>query len=93
MKIQLFEKNSSVKNSTVYLGYLILKRISKSKGEKKLSIFQITKMIKEISPSCDAKQVIYALILLYAMGLVEFQKPYIKALGSDNSYKENVVFN
>lgn len=77
MKIKLFEKNSLVKNSSIYLGYMILKRISVKKKSNKLSIFQITKMMKELNPTCNAKQVVYALMFLYATDLIEFQKPFI----------------
>ncbi|MFA6446557.1 MAG: hypothetical protein WCW14_04915, partial [Candidatus Paceibacterota bacterium] len=61
MNIKLFEKNNLVRNSSIYLGYLILKKISSNKQRKEMSIFQITKMMKDLNPTCNAKQVIYAL--------------------------------
>lgn len=78
MKIKLFEKNSLVKNSSIYLGYLILKKISSNKKKKELSIFQVTKMMKELNPTCNAKQIIYALMFLHSADLVDFQKPFVK---------------
>lgn len=77
MQIQLFEKNSYITNSSVYLGYLILKKIIKSKSDRKVSIFKVVKMVSDLNPTCNAKQVIFALMFLYVAGLIEFNSPYI----------------
>ena len=78
MKIKLFEKNSPVRNSSIYLGYLILKKMSASRGKKELSMFQVTRMIKDLNPTCNAKQIIFALMFLHAADLIEFQKPFVR---------------
>lgn len=78
MNIKLFEKNSFVKNSSIYLGYLILKKITNKRGNKELSIFDVTKMIKEVNPTCNAKQIIYALMFLHVIDTIDFQKPLVK---------------
>lgn len=34
--------------------------------------------MKELNPTCNAKQVIYALMFLYSADLIDFQKPFVK---------------
>lgn len=78
MKIRLFNKSSSIQNSAVYIAYLILKKSGIREAGKQISIFKLLGVIKNIEPGCNAKQFMYALMLLFLMGIVEFDKPYVR---------------
>jgi len=77
MKVKLFNKSSSVQNSTIYIAYLILKKVGAKEVGKRVSIFKLLRVIKNIAPDCNAKQFMYALMILFIMGIAEFNKPYI----------------
>lgn len=78
MEIKLFEKNSCAVNSPIYISYIILKSLKKKPDGSKVSIFKILRLVKEINPSCNAKQFFYALIFLHLTGVINFTEPYIE---------------
>ena len=78
MQIKLFEKNSNIQNSTIYIAYLMLKKAQSSKNKERLSIFKLLGIVRSIEPDCNAKQFMYGLMLLNLLGIVKFNKPYIE---------------
>ena len=71
----LISKDEKIKKSYVYIGYLILKHLSKNK-KNKISIFDISSNIQKHT-QINSKQFIYSLTFLYSTGLIDFQEPYI----------------
>ncbi|MFZ3301093.1 MAG: ABC-three component system middle component 6 [Microgenomates group bacterium] len=77
MKVTTFDKNIPIKNSIPYIGYMMLKQFTKSENGK-ISFYKLVKVLKKIDPRCNSKQFMFALIFLYSLGMIEFNKPYIE---------------
>ena len=71
----LISKDENIKNSIVYIGYIILKELS-SKEDKKMSIYDIATLLKK-NNLLNSEQLNYSLMFLYAADIVDFQEPYI----------------
>ncbi|MEI6296495.1 MAG: hypothetical protein WCO84_02495 [bacterium] len=72
----MISKDEKIKTSSPYLGFLILKKISKAK-EQKLMLDEIFVNLKQELGTINHRQVIFSLIFLYQAGIVEFAEPYI----------------
>lgn len=70
----LVSPEQSVRLSTVYTGYIILKFL---KNRERMTIFDIYSLIKKQNQNFHFKNAIQSLIFLYLNGLVEFNSPYI----------------
>ncbi len=78
MNIKFFEKESSVTSSTVYLAYLIMKKIdSKREYREKMSLFKLIKLFKTNNQNYHPNQFMFALMFLYMCGIIDFSEPYI----------------
>ena len=75
--MSLISKDENIKQSVVYMGYLILKEISLHK-DKKVSIYDIASALKK-QKLLDNTQMIYSLMFLYSTGIIDFQEPYVYA--------------
>lgn len=69
----LISKDENIKNSIVYIGYLILKELEKN---KQVSIFNITKMLKKTN-NINYRQLTFSLLFLYSSGIINFEGVYI----------------
>jgi len=73
--MNLISKDENIKNSIVYIGYIILKELSLRK-EGKMSIYDIAGLLKK-EKLLNSEQLNYSLMFLYATDIVDFQEPYI----------------
>lgn len=74
--LMLINKDEKIKNSPIYIGYLILKQLKRSK-EEKLIIHDIIENIKQNLGVVHYRQLIFSLIFLYESGIIDFAEPYI----------------
>lgn len=73
--MSLISKDEQIRQSIVYIGYLILKELSVRK-ERKISIYDIADLLKKES-LLNGEQLHYSLMFLYAAGIIDFEEPYI----------------
>lgn len=73
----LISKDENIKNSIVYLGYLVLKELSVKK-DKKMSIYDVANVLKKHSV-LNSNQLTYSLMFLHAADIIDFNEPYIYA--------------
>jgi hypothetical protein len=78
-KKRLIHTDENTRKSSVYIGYLILKMIKKSKDQKVIFL-DLIKLLKKDLKIIQYRQVIFALSFLYSLGLIDFSEPYIYAL-------------
>ena len=71
----LISKDEEIKSSMVNLGYLILKKL-KGKKDDKISIFEVAETLKKHG-LVHSRQLMFALMFLYSLGIVDFKAPYI----------------
>lgn len=71
----LISKDEQLKNSVVYVGYLILKQIKQNK-QNKVSIFELAAELNK-KGIIHYRQILFALLFLHACGLIDFKEPYI----------------
>lgn len=69
----LISKDENIKNSIVYIGYLILRELEKN---QQVSIFNITKMLKKTN-NINYRQLTFSLLFLYSSGIINFEGVYI----------------
>ncbi len=73
----LISQEQDVRDSSIYAGYLILKRLKE--GER-MSIFDLHQTLKTRDRGFTYSNAMYALLFLYMNGLVDFDEPYIYRL-------------
>lgn len=77
----LFNKHARISSSPVYLCYLLLKENvsapSRLRTDRKVPIYSLFNQIRRISPQVPERQVYFAIFLMYALGLIEFDRPYV----------------
>jgi hypothetical protein len=71
----LISKDEKIKNSIVYLGYLVLKELS-VRSDKKISIYDVSNILKK-NNVLNSNQLIYSLMFLYSTDIIDFNEPYI----------------
>jgi len=72
----LFFADEDIKSSYIYIGYLILRKL-RSKKENKISIFDLTAILKQDLKIVHYRQLVFALVFLNILGLIDFIAPYI----------------
>lgn len=70
---QLFSKDEIISKSNIFICYLILKELKKS---KEISIFDLFGLLKKDDIK-NSNEVIMSLSMLYAMNFIEFKEPFI----------------
>jgi hypothetical protein len=75
----LISKDEKIKTSVVYVGYLVLKELKKTKEDEKVSIFDIVDRLK-IYKITHYRQIVFALMFLHSCGLIDFNESYIYKL-------------
>lgn len=76
MDIVLFNKESSVTTSSVYIAYQILKFFEKRKTDR-LSMFKLVSLIKEVNLEANPKQLMFGLMFLNISGIIEIDGSFI----------------
>lgn len=71
----LISKDEKIKNSVVYVGYLILKELKKNNSNK-VSIFEIIDVLKKRNIT-HSRQIVFGLMFLHSCGIIDFREPYI----------------
>lgn len=71
----LISKDEQLKTSVVYVGYLILKQLKRSK-QNKISIFEIAAALNQRG-IIHYRQILFALLFLHTCDLIDFKEPYI----------------
>lgn len=72
----MINKDEKVRTSPPYMGFLILKKIGKTK-EQKLMLDEIVFELKEEVGVINYRQLMFSLIFLHQSGIVDFAEPYI----------------
>lgn len=70
----IISHDQSIKLSSVYLSYIILKIL---KGKERISILELYSALKKKDISFQYKPTMYALVFLHMSGIVDFNSPYI----------------
>ena len=77
----LFDKHSTVFSSPIYICYFILREYvsnpNRLKNDRKISIYTLFNDIKKINPKIPSGQIYLSVLLMYTLGLVEFERPYL----------------
>ena len=68
------KSNDSIKSSTTYIGYIILKEIQKH--NKKISIYSIADALKKNGLN-NGRHLTIGLSFLYSLDLIKFEEPYV----------------
>jgi len=71
----ILSKDENIKDSGIYLGYLVLGDLKNK--EDKVSIFELVKRLNKKVPIIHYRQLVTTLVLLYSIGLIDFQSPNI----------------
>ncbi|MDP1721804.1 MAG: hypothetical protein Q8L37_01200 [Candidatus Gottesmanbacteria bacterium] len=72
----LVARDENIKSTTVYVGYLILKVLKRSK-ERKITIFDAVEAIRGERGIIHYRQLMFALLFLYSTNVIDFVEPYI----------------
>lgn len=77
----LFDKHSSIFSSPMYICYLMLKQHVSNPGllksDRKISIYKLFNDLKKINSKIPSEQIYLSILLMYSLGLVEFERPYL----------------
>jgi len=90
MKVALFNKQSTVSSSPVYIGFLILKYARKCKTEE-VSIYKLLNVMKNTDKLSDPKQFMHALFFLHMTGIAEINGSNIK-IGKRDAFSQTSIF-
>ena len=82
MKIALFNKQSTVTSSPIYIAFMILKYYQRNKAEE-ISIYKLMHVIKDTNSLTDPKQFMHALFFLHIVGLVSINGSNVKVRRRD----------
>lgn len=72
----IITKDEHIMNSPVYIGFLILKELSK-KDDGKITIFETISKLKTELGLIHYRQLVFGLIFLYMNNIIDFSNPYI----------------
>jgi hypothetical protein len=77
----LLKKDRQIKESFVYGGYLILKKLKRSK-ENKLSFYEVSQELTK-EGIIHYRQQFFCLMFLYSCGVIDFKEPYVELSHAD----------
>ncbi|OHA79354.1 MAG: hypothetical protein A2747_02845 [Candidatus Yonathbacteria bacterium RIFCSPHIGHO2_01_FULL_44_41] len=81
VQLSLFNKHARITSSPIYLCYLLLRDNVRAPGmlreDKNIPIYTLFNQIRKISPRVPGRQIYFAIFLMYALKLIEFERPYI----------------
>lgn len=79
--LHLFNKHGRITSSPIYLCYLLLTENVKAPGrlqeDRKIPVYSLFNQIKRISPNVPGRQIYFAIMLMYSLKLIEFERPYV----------------
>jgi len=85
----LFNKHAKINSSPIYLCYLILsenvKAPNRLEEDRLIPIYSLFNQIKRIAPQVPSKQIYFAIILMYSLKLIEFDRPYVLIKKNDKN--------
>ncbi len=77
----LFNKHARINSSPIYLCYLLLSENVRAPGrlltDKRVPIYSLFNQIRRLSPQVPERQIYFAILLMYALKLIEFDRPYV----------------
>ena len=73
--MSLISKDENIRHSIVYIGYLILKDLSKSEKGRN-TIYDIASSLSK-QEVFSGEQLNYSLMFLFALDIIDFEQPYI----------------
>ncbi len=73
-KDELLNPDTPMHSSSVYLAFLILKKLMK---QDQLSIVELHSFLKKEAKNYTYTSVINSLLFLYSTGVIDFEEPYI----------------
>lgn len=78
----LFNKHARITSSPIYLCYLILSvnvhSPSRLSEDRLIPIYSLFNQIRKSSPQVRSKQIYFAIMLMYSLKLIEFERPYVR---------------
>ncbi|MGS0649150.1 hypothetical protein ACU81Q_16170 [Komagataeibacter melomenusus] len=77
----IFLKDEALAKSPAIVGFEIA-RFIKASGKDRVSIFDVVDQFKR-KPWFSPNSFVYGITFLYAVGLIEFQEPYLVASNAD----------
>lgn len=77
----LFLKNEAIEKAPAMVGFEVIRYI-RSSGAGRISIFDVVDHFKQ-EAWFTFNSLIYGLTFLYAVGLLDFEEPYLVALDAD----------
>jgi len=87
----LFDKHSNISSSPIVICYLILNKYVKNpkqiKEDKRISIYTIFNDIKKINSKIPSEQIYLSLVLMHALNLASFDRPYLIIKKNDHNKK------
>lgn len=72
----LIARDENIKSTTVYIGYLILRALKRSR-QRKITIFDAVETIRNEHGFVHYRQLMFALSFLYSTNVIDFVEPYI----------------
>lgn len=72
----MINKDEKILTSPPYMGFLIIKKIYKTK-EQKIMLDEVVQKIKEEIDVINYRQLMFSLLFLYQSGVIDFAEPYI----------------
>ncbi len=73
--MSLISKDENIRHSIVYIGYLILKDLSKAENSRS-TIYDLASSLNK-QEVFSGEQLNYSLMFLFALDIIEFEQPYI----------------
>ena len=73
--MSLISKDENIKHSIIYIGYLILKDLSKSENARS-TLYDIASSLSK-QEVFSGEQLNYSLMFLFSLDIIEFEQPYI----------------
>lgn len=77
----LFDKHSNIFSSPIIICYIILRQYVSNpkllKSNKRISVYTIFNDIKKLNNKIPSQQIYLSILLMYSLGLIEFERPYI----------------
>lgn len=77
----LFNKHARITASPIYLSYLLLQENVRAprmlEGDRDIPIYSLFNQVRRINPKVPSKQIYLTIFLMYALKLIEYERPYI----------------
>lgn len=79
--IKLFDVDSDIKTSPIFVAFVLLRALCKNpmqlSKDRKFNLIQVFNKLKDVNVNVHPKQIFLALLFLKITGLIDFKKPYL----------------